>query len=158
KGRMRGKLSLGQRGANGSEVLALTPDAVLYRPDIGAVKDLFTFPDRGPSAKSTAITLPTAGTAVRTPGGLALLDVPALGSEAPLAHLALAGGKGAEAFGWMLAPLQTKASIVPLQRGAEGALVVAWSDLPDGPVHGYLVPVRPAAEPSGIVDLDLAPL
>jgi hypothetical protein len=155
---MRGKLTMSHRGADGSEVLTLTSDSVVYRPGSSDAKELFTFPDHGQPSKVTTRLLPSAGSALRTPAGLALLDVPAPSSENPLARLVLAEGKSAEAFAWMLAPPPAKVSIVPQQRGDEGVLVVAWSALPDGPAHGYLVPVRPAAEPSGVTDLDLSSL
>ncbi len=166
KGYMRGTLTLGERNvADKNELFSLTSDSVIYRPAIDRARELFTFPDKGASTKITTGILQGATSAVRTPAGLALLELPAQSQDEGVVRFAFAPAKPQpkdarqEAFAaWMMAPPTSRPVFQPLQRGNDGAVVVAWSGPPDGPPRGYVVPVRAGDAPSEVTDLGLASL
>jgi hypothetical protein len=159
KGHMRGTFIMGQRTPDRDELLSLTPDEVFYRPDVGRGQELFTFTDKGGApAKLTTGAVQGAQAAIRTPGGIELL---AFGSDyeaSSFVRFAVAASKSEDpGTMWSVAPRAKTLVVLPIQRGADGAAVVAWSD-DDAPPHGFLVPLKLGDAPSEVTDLGLASL
>jgi hypothetical protein len=158
KGHMRGTFLMGERAGERDELLWLTPDAVFYRPDVGRVQELFTFTDKGGApAKLTTRAALGAQSAVRTSAGITLLASGSDYEASTFVRFAVAAEKSEEpGTVWAVAPRAQSLVVLPIQRGADGAAVVAWSD-PDGPAHGFLVPLKPGDAPE-VTDLGLASL
>ena len=157
KGQMRGTHELHQ-GSGRNELLWLAPEAAYYRPHVtfDEADQLHAFTGGGRSTKLATKLLQTAEAAARTASGPVLLTLPRASEWAALG-LGLAA-ESKDPFIWTLAPPASNATILPLARGDETALVIAWSGPPDGPPRGYLVPLRPGNDPPEIADLGLAAL
>ena len=155
KGQMRGTHELRQ-GSGRQEILWLGPDAAYFRPHVtfNEASQLHVFTGGGRSTKLATTAIQSADTAIRTASGPVLLELAPPGGGNVI--LGLADTK--EPSIWTLAPPDGNATMVPIARGDQSSLVVAWSGPPDGPPHGYLVPVRPGDDPPEITDLGLAAL
>jgi hypothetical protein len=155
---MRGTFSL-QRGSERSEILWLSPEAAYFRPHVTfeEANQLLAFAAGGRSTKVSSNQMQGAPIAARAGSGLALID-PSSGAGDTVAVAFEIAGSPSEHFVWTVAPPGSGARVVPLTRGDESSLVVAWSASPDGPPRGFLIPLRPGDSPAEPTDLGLAAL